>query len=51
MVRRSAASNLGKFAATVEAAHLKTEVMSIFEDLTQDGMSSWIFLVSTLQLY
>lgn len=43
MVRRSAASNLGKFAATVEAAHLKTEVMSIFEDLTQDGMSSWIF--------
>ena len=40
MVRRSAASNLGKFAATVEAAHLKADIMSIFEDLTQDGM--WI---------
>ncbi|KAI7986888.1 Serine/threonine-protein phosphatase 2A 65 kDa regulatory subunit A beta isoform [Camellia lanceoleosa] len=37
MVRRSAATNLGKFAATVEPAHLKTDVMSIFEDLTQDG--------------
>lgn len=50
MVRRSAATNLGKFAATVEAAHLKTEVMSIFEDLTQDGMSSWIswFCSSTI---
>lgn len=40
MVRRSAATNLGKFAATVEPAHLKTEIMSIFEDLTQDG-NSW----------
>lgn len=37
MVRRSAATNLGKFAATVEPAHLKTDIMSIFEDLTQDG--------------
>jgi len=37
MVRRSAASNLGKFAATVEYAHLKADVMSIFDDLTQDG--------------
>jgi len=37
MVRRSAPSNLGKFAATVEYAHLKADVMSIFEDLTQDG--------------
>lgn len=37
MVRRAAASNLGKFAATVEAAHLKTDIMQIFEDLTQDG--------------
>ncbi|KAI7991431.1 Serine/threonine-protein phosphatase 2A 65 kDa regulatory subunit A beta isoform [Camellia lanceoleosa] len=37
MVRRSAATNLGKFAATVEPAHLKTDVMLIFEDLTQDG--------------
>ncbi|KAI8004570.1 Cyclin-J18 [Camellia lanceoleosa] len=34
MVRRSAATNLGKFAATVEPAHLKTDVMLIFEDLT-----------------
>lgn len=38
MVRRSAATNLGKFAATVEAAHLKADILSIFEDLTQDGM-------------
>ncbi|PSR91184.1 Serine/threonine-protein like [Actinidia chinensis var. chinensis] len=37
MVRRSAATNLGKFAATVEPVHLKTDIMSIFEDLTQDG--------------
>ena len=37
MVRRSAASNLGKFAATVEYAHLKADIMSIFDDLTQDG--------------
>ena len=37
MVRRAAASNLGKFAATVEQSHLKTEIMSIFDDLTQDG--------------
>ncbi|AQL02361.1 Serine/threonine-protein phosphatase 2A 65 kDa regulatory subunit A beta isoform [Zea mays] len=36
MVRRAAASNLGKFAATVEQNHLKTEIMSIFDDLTQD---------------
>lgn len=37
MVRRSAATNLGKFAATVEPTHLKTDVMAMFEDLTQDG--------------
>lgn len=37
MVRRAAATNLGKFAATVEPAHLKTDIMSIFEELTQDG--------------
>lgn len=39
MVRRSVATNLGKFAATIEPAHLKTDIMSIFEDLTQDGMA------------
>ena len=38
MVRRSAATNLGKFAATVEAPHLKVDIMSMFDDLTQDGM-------------
>jgi hypothetical protein len=43
MVRRAAASNLGKFAATVEQSHLKTEIMSIFDDLTQDGTSLYIF--------
>ena len=37
MVRRSAALNLGKFAATIEAPFLKTEVMAFFKDLTQDG--------------
>ncbi|RVX14030.1 Serine/threonine-protein phosphatase 2A 65 kDa regulatory subunit A beta isoform [Vitis vinifera] len=30
----------GKFAATVEAAHLKADIMSIFEDLTQDDQDS-----------
>lgn len=37
MVRRSAATNLGKFAATVESTYLKSDIMSIFDDLTQDG--------------
>ncbi|KAK1555635.1 hypothetical protein Q3G72_029337 [Acer saccharum] len=37
MVSRPVATNLGKFAATVEAAHLKVEIMSIFEELTNDG--------------
>ncbi|MBA0834718.1 hypothetical protein Goarm_007045, partial [Gossypium armourianum] len=40
MVRRSAASNLGKFAATVENAHLKAEIMQIFNNLTQDDQDS-----------
>ncbi|KAJ1385294.1 HEAT, type 2 [Sesbania bispinosa] len=40
MVRRSAASNLGKFAATVEYTHLKADIMSIFEDLTKDDQDS-----------
>uniref|UniRef100_A0A2N9GDU1 Reverse transcriptase zinc-binding domain-containing protein n=1 Tax=Fagus sylvatica TaxID=28930 RepID=A0A2N9GDU1_FAGSY len=35
-----AATNLGKFAATVESAHLKTDIMSMFEDLTQDDQDS-----------
>lgn len=38
MVRRAAATNLGKFAATIEQPHLKTDIMSMFETLTQDGM-------------
>lgn len=37
MVRRSAATNLGKFAATVEPDHLKADIMTIFDNLTQDG--------------
>lgn len=37
MVRRSAALNLGKFAATVEAMYLKSDIMTFFRDLTQDG--------------
>ncbi len=39
MVRRSAASNLGKFAATVEPLYLKSDIMTFFRDLTQDGKS------------
>ncbi|RWW01640.1 hypothetical protein BHE74_00032475 [Ensete ventricosum] len=37
MVRRAAASNLGKFAATIVPSQLKTDILSLFEDLTQDG--------------
>lgn len=37
MVRRSAASNMGKFAATVEPQYLKTDILSFFKDLTNDG--------------
>ncbi|CAI8593270.1 unnamed protein product [Vicia faba] len=40
MVRRSAATNLGKFAATAEYTRLKVEIMSIFDDLTQDIQDS-----------
>ncbi|KAL9259653.1 Serine/threonine-protein phosphatase 2A 65 kDa regulatory subunit A beta isoform-like protein [Drosera capensis] len=40
MVRRSAATNLGKFAATVESTHLKSDVMPMFEELTQDEQDS-----------
>ncbi|EOA12055.1 hypothetical protein CARUB_v100079670mg, partial [Capsella rubella] len=40
MVRRAAATNLGKFAATIDSAHLKTEIMSMFDDLTQDDQDS-----------
>lgn len=43
MVRRATASNLMKFAATVEQRHLKTVIMSIFDDLTQDGTFLYIF--------
>ncbi|KAG0449022.1 hypothetical protein HPP92_027532 [Vanilla planifolia] len=37
MVRRSAASNLGKFASNVEPAHLKADILAMFEELTQDA--------------
>ncbi|KAH0858398.1 hypothetical protein HID58_086659, partial [Brassica napus] len=40
MVRRAAATNLGKFAATIGSAHLKTDIMSMFDDLTQDDQDS-----------
>ncbi|MBA0736650.1 hypothetical protein Gogos_010178, partial [Gossypium gossypioides] len=40
MVRRSAATNLGNFAATIEAPHLKVDIMSMFDDLTQDDQDS-----------
>jgi hypothetical protein len=44
MVRRAAASNLGKFAATVDQNHLKAEIVSMFDDLTQDGMYYFIHI-------
>ncbi|CAI7849377.1 unnamed protein product [Closterium sp. NIES-54] len=37
MVRRSAALNMGKFAATVEPQFLKTDILAFFKDLTNDG--------------
>ncbi|WVY90056.1 hypothetical protein V8G54_035570 [Vigna mungo] len=40
MVRRSGATNLGKFAATVEAPHLKSDIMFVFEDVTKDDQDS-----------
>lgn len=45
---RAAATNLGKFVATVEAAHLKTDIMSMFEDLTQDGKYFFDFCCPTI---
>mmetsp|Transcript_36279 Transcript_36279/g.43822 ORF Transcript_36279/g.43822 Transcript_36279/m.43822 type:complete len:602 (+) Transcript_36279:101-1906(+) len=40
MVRRAAAQNLGKFAAAVEKEFLKTELMTLFVDLTNDEQDS-----------
>lgn len=37
MVRRAAASNLGKFATTLESAFLNVEIMTMFNGLTKDG--------------
>lgn len=51
MVRRAAATNLGKFAATVETSHLKTNIMPMFEDLTQDGMIHCNVLFGSLWYY
>lgn len=51
MVRRAAATNLGKFAATVETSYLKTNIMPMFEDLTQDGMIHCNVLFGSLWYY
>ncbi|GBG78322.1 hypothetical protein CBR_g26350 [Chara braunii] len=41
MVRRAAAMNLGKFAATIdEPQYIKTEILTFFKDLTQDDQDS-----------
>nr|CAA57527.1 65 kDa regulatory subunit of protein phosphatase 2A [Arabidopsis thaliana] len=40
MVRRAAASNLGKFATTVESTFLIAEIMTMFDDLTKDDQDS-----------
>lgn len=37
MVRRSAASKLGQFAAKIEPEHLKSDILSLFQKLTHDG--------------
>ena len=37
MVRRAAATNLGKFANTLESSYLNAEIMTMFDDLTKDG--------------
>lgn len=39
MVRRAAAFRLGKFAETMEADTISKEIIPLFQDLTQDGMS------------
>ncbi|CAN6873038.1 unnamed protein product [Brassica oleracea] len=36
MVRRAAATNLEKFATTVESSYLNAEIMTMFDDLTKD---------------
>jgi len=48
MVQRAAASNLGKFASTVESSYLVAEIMTMFDDLTKDGK---YFICSILLLY
>uniref|UniRef100_A0A0D3CD66 Phosphatase PP2A regulatory subunit A/Splicing factor 3B subunit 1-like HEAT repeat domain-containing protein n=1 Tax=Brassica oleracea var. oleracea TaxID=109376 RepID=A0A0D3CD66_BRAOL len=40
MVQRAAASNLGKFASTVESSYLVAEIMTMFDDLTKDEQDS-----------
>ncbi|KAL0760017.1 hypothetical protein Bca101_076167 [Brassica carinata] len=40
MVRRAAATNLGKFATTVESSYLNAEIMTMFDDLTKDEQDS-----------
>ncbi|KAF2602446.1 hypothetical protein F2Q70_00026811 [Brassica cretica] len=40
MVRRAAATNLGKFATTMESSYLNAEIMTMFDDLTKDEQDS-----------
>ncbi|CAN7127496.1 unnamed protein product [Brassica rapa subsp. narinosa] len=40
MVRRAAATNLGKFATTLESSYLNAEIMTMFDDLTKDEQDS-----------
>ncbi|CAH8358477.1 unnamed protein product [Eruca vesicaria subsp. sativa] len=44
MVRRAAATNLGKFTETVESSYLNAEIMTMFDDLTKDEQDSVILL-------
>lgn len=37
MVRRAAAKNLAKFAATVEKGLISSDIIPLFHDLTNDG--------------
>ena len=40
VVRRAAAQNLGKFAAVCEQEYVKTEMMTLFTQLTLDEQDS-----------
>lgn len=48
MVRRAAATCLGKFSATIEPGNLKSDIMPMFEELTQDGNLFYLHIFGCL---